>query len=93
MRIKIRIYPDYKLTLKVLQGPWFFLGPLAVWWLVTIADPQGLIDLAKDSTDPNGILEGLAGIMGTKAGASAVWAHMVAEIFLSQDGCVRDSFE
>ena len=79
------IYPEHKLTHKVLQGPWFFLGPLVVWWLVTIADPQGLIDLAKDSTDPNGILEGLAGIMGTKAGASAAWAHMVAgDIFVTR---------
>ena len=93
MRLKIRIYSDQKLTHKVLQGPWFFLGHLVVWWLATIADPQGLIDLAKDSTDPNGTHEGLAGIMGTKAGASAAWAHMWLEIFLSQDGCGRDSFE
>lgn len=68
-----------------MQGPWFFLGPLIIWWTVTIAEPQGLIDFAKDSTDPTGVLEGLAAIMGTKAGASAAWAHMVAgDIFVTR---------
>lgn len=78
------VFPEHEMTKKVMQGPWFFLGPVLVWWAVTIADPQGLIDLAKDSTDPTGILDGLATIMGSKPGASAAWAHMVAgDIFVT----------
>ena len=52
--------PEHELTQKAMQGPWFFLGPILMWWLVTLADPQGLIELTKDSTDPTTILDGLA---------------------------------
>ena len=79
------IFPEHELTKKALQGPWFFLGPLIVWWLVTIANPQALADLASDATDPSGILEGLAALMGSKPGAAATWAHMVAgDIFVTR---------
>ena len=78
------IFPDHELTKKAMQGPWFFLGPILIWWGITISDPQGLVDLAKDSTNPGGILEGLAVIMGSKPGAAAAWAHMVAgDIFVT----------
>ena len=78
------IAPEHDLTKKIMQGPWFFLGPILIWWAVTIASPQGLIDFAKDSTNPAGILDSLAALMGTKAGASAAWAHMVAgDIFVT----------
>lgn len=79
------VFPDHELTKKAMQGPLFFLGPILIWWAVTIAEPQGLIDLAKDSTDPTGVLEGLAAIMGSKPGAAAAWAHMVAgDIFVTR---------
>ncbi|MEE2758685.1 MAG: abscisic acid-deficient protein Aba4 family protein [Candidatus Thermoplasmatota archaeon] len=84
------VYPEHKLTQKVMQGPWFFLGPILMWWIVTLADPQGLIDLAKDSSDPTTILESLATILGTPAGAAAAWAHMVAgDIFVTRWMWVR----
>jgi hypothetical protein len=72
------VFPDHEMTKKILNGPWFFLGPLVVWWLVTFANPQGMIDLAKDASNPSGVLDGLATIMGSRPGASAAWAHMVA---------------
>ena len=79
------LFPEHELTKKAMDGPWFFLGPILIWWAVTVADPQGLIDLAKDSTKPGEILEGLAAIMGSKAGAAAAWAHMVAgDIFVTR---------
>tara|TARA_B100001094_G_scaffold188575_1_gene182841 strand:+ start:724 stop:1119 length:396 start_codon:yes stop_codon:yes gene_type:complete len=79
------VYPEHELTKKVMNGPWFFLGPIVIWWAITIASPQGLIDLSKDFANPGGILDGLAAIMGTKAGASAAWAHMVAgDIFVTR---------
>ena len=50
-----------------------------------IYNPQGLIDLASGSSNSNGFLEGLAIGMGTKAGISAIWAHMVAgDIFVTR---------
>ena len=78
-------FPDHELTKKAMQGPLFFIGPILIWWAVTISDPQGLIDLAKDASNPDGILEGLATIMGSKPGAAAAWAHMVAgDIFVTR---------
>ena len=60
------VFPEHETTKKALKGPWFFLGPLIVWWLVTIANPQAMVDLAKDAADPNAILDGLAAIMGSR---------------------------
>lgn len=79
------VFPEHELTKKAMQGPLFFIGPILIWWVVTISDPQGLIDLAKDSSNPDGILEGLATILGSKPGAAAAWAHMVAgDIFVTR---------
>ena len=79
------VFPEHKLTQKAMEGPWFFLGPILIWWAVTFADPQGLVDLAKDSTKPDQVLDGLATIMGTRQGAVAAWAHMVAgDIFVTR---------
>ena len=79
------VYPEHELTQKAMEGPWFFLGPILMWWLITLAEPQALIDLAKDSSDPTTILDGLASLLGTPAGAAAAWAHMVAgDIFVTR---------
>ena len=79
------VFPEHEMTKKVLKGPWFFLGPLIVWWLVTIANPQAMVDLAKDMGKPDSILDGLALIMGSRPGAAAAWAHMVAgDIFVTR---------
>ena len=79
------VFPEHELTKKALAGPWFFLGPILTWWAVTVTNPQGLVDLSKDFANPSGILEGLADIMSSKAGASAAWAHMVAgDIFVTR---------
>ena len=79
------VYPEHELTQKSMKGPWFFLGPILMWWVVTLADPQGLVELTKDSSDPTTILDGLASLLGTPAGAAAAWAHMVAgDIFVTR---------
>ena len=79
------VYPEHELTQKAMQGPWFFLGPILMWWLVTLADPKVLIDLMKDTTDPTTILDNLTIILGSKPGAAAAWAHMVAgDIFVTR---------
>ena len=58
------VIPEHELTKKIMQGPWFFFGPILIWWAVTIASRQGLIDLGKDFLNPAGTLDGLAAIMG-----------------------------
>ena len=79
------VYPDDEKTKQILKGPWFFLGPILIWWTVTLSAPGGLIDLAESFSDPLNILDSLVGILGTPAGASAAWAHMVAgDIFITR---------
>tara|TARA_B100001123_G_scaffold174156_1_gene200074 strand:+ start:914 stop:1363 length:450 start_codon:yes stop_codon:yes gene_type:complete len=79
------VYPEHEVTKKLMQGPWFFIGPIAIWFIVTASDPQGLVGLVKDSADPSNTLAGLASLLGTRAGAAAAWAHMVAgDIFVTR---------
>ena len=83
--VAMMVYPEHERTQQLMQGPWFFLGPIAIWFILSFSDPSGLIELAKDSMDPENALQGLADLLGTKAGASAAWAHMVAgDIFVTR---------
>ena len=59
-------------------GPWHFIGPIAIWFLVMGLNPQGLADFMNSGSHPDGFLAGLAEGMGTKAGITALWAHVVA---------------
>ena len=79
------VYPEHEITEKMMRGPWFFLGPIAIWFVVSASEPQALIDLAKDSLDPSNTMASLAALLGTRAGAAAAWAHMVAgDIFVTR---------
>ena len=79
------VYPEHERTKEILRGPWFFIGPIAIWWVVIASDPEGLIELSEGFTDPLNIVDSLVGILGTRAGASAAWAHMVAgDIFITR---------
>lgn len=83
--IAMLINPEKEKTKKLLQGPWFFLGPIIIWFGLMLYDPQGLIDFVNSSSNPNGFIEGLAAGLATKAGISATWAHMVAgDIFVTR---------
>ena len=76
--IAMLVYPEHEKTQSVMGGPWFFLGPIVIWWALMASAPQALVDFAKDSMDPRGVLDGLAELLGTRVGASAAWAHFVA---------------
>mgnify|MGYP001295412565 FL=1 len=79
------IYPDQESTKKLLKGPLFFLGPIIIWIILTLLEPQAIIELVKSFTSPLNILNEIAILIGTKAGAAAVWAHMVAgDIFATR---------
>jgi len=68
-----------------MQGPWFFFGPIAIWYILSLSDISGLVNLISDTLDPSNALQGLADLLGTKPGASAAWAHMVAgDIFVTR---------
>ena len=69
-------------TSKLLEGPWFFLGPLIIWYLVSFLSPP---DISISSDSGSDILENLAKGMATKEGLTAIWAHMVAgDIFVTK---------
>ena len=79
------VYPEHDVTERAMRGPWFFLGPILIWFVVTASDPEGLVELASDSMDPSNAMSGLATLLGTRAGAAAAWAHMVAgDIFVTR---------
>ena len=79
------VYPEHDITERAMRGPWFFLGPILIWFVVTASDPAGLVELASDSMDPSNAMSGLATLLGTRAGAAAAWAHMVAgDIFVTR---------
>ena len=62
-----------------------FFRTILIWFILIGFDPQGLIDFATSTSNPNGFIEGLAAGLGTKAGLTATWAHMVAgDIFVTR---------
>jgi membrane protein insertase Oxa1/YidC/SpoIIIJ len=46
--------------------------------IVMAMNPQGMIDFVNSGSHPEGFLAGLAAGMSSKAGVTAMWAHMVA---------------
>ena len=70
--------PEKDKTKKLLDGPMFFLGPIVIWMIVMAMNPKGLIDFANSGSHADGFLAGLAAGMSSKAGVTAMWAHMVA---------------
>ena len=51
------VYPEHERTKEILRGPWFFIGPIAIWWVVIASDPEGLIELSEGFTDPLNIVD------------------------------------
>jgi len=83
--IAMLLYPNHEKTHQLMEGPWFFLGPILIWYFVSFSDISGLVNLFVDIMDPNSALQSLADLLGTKAGASAAWSHMVAgDIFVTR---------
>jgi hypothetical protein len=77
--------PKEEKTKKLLSGPWFFIGPIILWFIIMCYNPQGLIDLFFGSSNSLGFIEGLAAGLATKAGITATWAHMViGDIFVTR---------
>lgn len=72
------VYPHHHLTHKFMDTPWFFIGPIFIWWAIMISNPVSLFEFGVDSLDPTNVLASLAELLATRGGASAAWAHFVA---------------
>ena len=70
--------PEKAKTRRLLSGPWFFLGPLVIWFLAMVMNPPGLVDFLNSGSHPDGFFAGLASGLSSPAGVTAMWAHMVA---------------
>ena len=72
-------------TAQMMDKQWFFFGPIIIWFAVMILNPSGLVDFANSASHPEGFMAGLAAGMASKAGVTAMWAHMVAgDIFATR---------
>ena len=72
-------------TKSIMKRHIFFIGPIIIWFIIMTLNPTGLIDFLNSGSHPDGFLAGLAKGMSTKAGVSAMWAHMVAgDIFATR---------
>ena len=89
------VRPYDKKTNTIMDKQLFFLGPIIVWFLIMILNPNGLIDFLNSGSHPDGFFAGLALGMSTKAGVSAMWSHMVAgDIFVTRwiwINCVKNN--
>ena len=82
-------------TKSIMKRPIFFIGPIIIWFIIMVLNPSGLIDFLNSGSHPDGFFAGLAEGMSTKAGMSAMWAHMVAgDIFATKwiwKNCVKNN--
>tara|TARA_B100000965_G_C19311894_1_gene634908 strand:- start:260 stop:682 length:423 start_codon:yes stop_codon:yes gene_type:complete len=74
--------PSKEKTKKLLNGPWFFLGPIIIWYFIFFISPP---DLSLGSSGDSDMLQALANSFATKSGLTATWAHLVAgDIFVTK---------
>jgi hypothetical protein len=77
------INPYQEKTKKLLKGPWFYLGPIIIWFFLMCLNPEGLIELTTPTSEEGGILDLLSSALSTRAGVTATWVHMVAGDFFA----------
>ena len=70
--------PEKAKTRRLLSGPWFFLGPLFIWFVAMAMNPQGLVDFLNSGSHPDGFFAGLTSGLSSPAGFTAMWAHLIA---------------
>ena len=70
------LQPYSERTKKWMNGPWFVLGPLIAYLVVLAMNMGALNDMMADRT-LQGIVSGLANVLGTEEGAVLAWTHFV----------------
>jgi len=68
--------PFDEITKKWCQGFPIVLGPIIVYFIVLILNPNILLEIFDP--DPTKILDALGAALGSPAGAVLTWAHIVA---------------
>ena len=77
--------PNAPKTHKLMEGPWFFAGPLVLWFLILIFDTQGFSNIGATYQVNNDALQALALSFSSKTGFTATWAHVVVgDIFVTR---------
>jgi len=72
-------------TYNLMSKSLFFMGPIIIWYLIMFLNPSGFVDFINSGSHPDGFFAGIASGISTKAGVTAVWAHMVAgDIFVTK---------
>ena len=72
-------------TKKLMNKQLFFFGPVLIWFIIMIINPRGLIEFINSFSHPDGFFIGIAESMSSRAGVTAMWAHMVAgDIFATR---------
>ncbi len=94
--IAMLINPNKYKTKELMSKPLFFIGPIIIWFLLMLMNPQGLIDFFNMGSHPEGFIIGMSEGLATKIGVTATWAHMVAgDIFATRwvwaDGVKRNT--
>tara|TARA_B100000242_G_scaffold621_1_gene457 strand:+ start:2779 stop:3219 length:441 start_codon:yes stop_codon:yes gene_type:complete len=83
--IAMLVNPNKNKTKELMSKPFFFLGPIIIWFLLMLLNPQALIDFFKMGSDSEGFINGMSKGLATKIGVTATWAHMVAgDIFATR---------
>ena len=81
--VAMLLNPFTEKTKNLLDGYLFFLGPIFFWIIALLFSGSSSFSLEL-GTDQN-FIDSLAGLLGTKAGMTATWAHMVAgDIFATR---------
>ena len=70
------LQPYAERTKKWMNGPWFVLGPL-IAYLVVLAMNMGALNDMMAGRTLQGIVSGLANVLGTEEGAVLAWTHFV----------------
>ena len=83
--IAMLVSPKKKKTKELMSKPLFFMGPIIIWFLLMLINPQGLIDFFNLGSHPDGFIIGMSKGLATQVGVTATWAHMVAgDIFATR---------
>ena len=77
--------PNDKKTYKLMKGPWFFVGPLLIWFFIFILDFQNMFGLGDAFKTSNDFIQVLSSGLANKTGFTATWAHVVVgDIFVTR---------
>ena len=83
--IAMLLNPKKEKTKKLLEEPLFFIGPIIIWFLIMFLNPQGLAGLFGKPDESLDILDAIGSALGTRAGVTGTWAHMVVgDIFVTR---------